>query len=354
MLQIGVEPPHCAFDVQGTHVLVAVKQTGVAPVQALAFVAEHWPHAPDDSQAGVAPPHSPSLAQARQACVAVLQTGVVAPHWAFDVQGTHVPVVVKQAGVAPVHLVVFVAEHCPHAPLDWQAGVVPPHSPSPPQPRQVWLVPSHTGVVPLQSALATQRTQVPDAVLQTGVAPVHWVALPAEHWPHAPVDWQAGVVPPHSPSPLQPRQVRKAGSQIGVVPPQSAFATQPTQLLVAVLQTGAAPEQLALVRHWTQVAVAVLQMGVEPLHRPMLLAEQAPHAPDDWQAGAVPGQSASALQARQVCAVPHVGVVPLQFDEVRQATQVLGDVVVRQYGVVPLQSVDCAHWSTKTLAVVVV
>ena len=63
-------------------------------MQALALVAEHWPQAPDDSQAGVDPPHSPSLAQARQVCVVVLQTGVVPPHWAFDVHGTQVPVVV--------------------------------------------------------------------------------------------------------------------------------------------------------------------------------------------------------------------------------------------------------------------
>ena len=58
------------------------------------FVAEHCPQAPDNSQAGVAPPHSPSLAQDRQAWVVVLQTGVVPPHWALDVHGTQVPVVV--------------------------------------------------------------------------------------------------------------------------------------------------------------------------------------------------------------------------------------------------------------------
>jgi hypothetical protein len=66
----------------------------VAPVQALALLAEHWPQAPDDSHAGVPPPHSPSLAHARQTWVAVLQTGAVPPHWAFDVQGTQVPVAV--------------------------------------------------------------------------------------------------------------------------------------------------------------------------------------------------------------------------------------------------------------------
>ena len=63
-------------------------------MQALAFVAEHWPQAPDDWQAGVDPPHSPSPLQARQTCVAVLHTGVVPPHCAFDTHGTQVPVVV--------------------------------------------------------------------------------------------------------------------------------------------------------------------------------------------------------------------------------------------------------------------
>jgi hypothetical protein len=58
------------------------------------LLAEHWPQAPDASQAGVEPPHSPSLAQARQTWVVVLQTGVVVPHCAFDVHGTQVPVVV--------------------------------------------------------------------------------------------------------------------------------------------------------------------------------------------------------------------------------------------------------------------
>jgi len=54
------------------------------------LVAEHWPHAPLASQAGVAPPQSPSAAHARQRRVAVLQTGVVPPHWAFATHDTHV------------------------------------------------------------------------------------------------------------------------------------------------------------------------------------------------------------------------------------------------------------------------
>jgi hypothetical protein len=66
----------------------------VAPVQAEALVAEHWPQAPEGSQAGVAPPHSASPAQARQACVVVLQTGVAPLQVALETHATQVPPVV--------------------------------------------------------------------------------------------------------------------------------------------------------------------------------------------------------------------------------------------------------------------
>ena len=69
----------------------------------MAFVAEHWPQAPVDWQAGVAPEQSVSPAHARHRCVVVLQTGVEPPHWALEVQGTHVPLDVKQTGVVPAH-----------------------------------------------------------------------------------------------------------------------------------------------------------------------------------------------------------------------------------------------------------
>src|SRR5438105_3290026 len=98
-------------------------------------------------------------------CVAVLQTGSVPPHSALVVQLTQVPVGTLQAGIVPVHLVLLVAEQTPQAPDGWQAGVAPPpQSASPEHPRQVCAVPSHTGVVPEQSASATQRTQVPVGV----------------------------------------------------------------------------------------------------------------------------------------------------------------------------------------------
>ena len=151
-------------------------------MQRFVLVAEHWPHAPVDWQAGVAPPHSLSPAHARQMCAATLQTGVVPPHSAFELQFTQVPLVTLQAGFAPVQRLVFVAEQTPHAPDGWQAGVAPPpQSASPLQPRQVWLVPSQTGVVPEQSAFARHATQLPVDVKQSGVPPVQRSELPALH-----------------------------------------------------------------------------------------------------------------------------------------------------------------------------
>jgi len=46
-----------------------VKQSGVAPVHRSELPAEHWPQAPDGSQAGVVAPHSLSPVQARQLCI---------------------------------------------------------------------------------------------------------------------------------------------------------------------------------------------------------------------------------------------------------------------------------------------
>jgi len=188
VLQTGVVPPHCAFDTHGTQVAVATSQAGVAPLQRVVFVAEQIPHAPLDWHAGVAPPQSLSPPQARQVCVAALQIGVVPLHCAFDTHGTHTPPAVKQTGVAPPHCEPLVAEHCPHDPDGWQAGVAPPHSLSPVHARQVCVVVLHTGVVPPHCALETHGTHVAVAVKQTGVAPPHALALVAEHWPQAPDD----------------------------------------------------------------------------------------------------------------------------------------------------------------------
>jgi hypothetical protein len=112
---------------------------------------------------------------------------------------------------------------------------------SPAHARHVCVKPLHTGVAPLQSAFAVQRTHVPFVVRQTGVAPVHFDTLPAEHWPHDPVGSHAGVAPPQSTSPAHARHVFVSVLQMGVIPLQSAFAVQRTQLPVAALQTGVPP-----------------------------------------------------------------------------------------------------------------
>ena len=85
-----------------------------------------------------------------------------------------------------MHCEALVAEHCPHAPDAWHAGVAPPHSPSPAHPRHVCVPVLQTGVVPAHCAFDVHGTQVADGTSHTGVAPAQRVALVAEHCPHAP------------------------------------------------------------------------------------------------------------------------------------------------------------------------
>jgi hypothetical protein len=124
------------------------------------------------------------------------------------------------------------------------------------QGRQVCVLESQVGVAPVQVALVTQATQVPEETLHTGVAPSQRLVFVAEQAPQAPPGWQAGVPPLHSPSPAQPRQVCVPVSHIGRVPPHWA----------AVEQT-------------EQVPVATSQVDGEPVQSVLLLAEQTPQAP---------------------------------------------------------------------------
>jgi hypothetical protein len=315
-LHTGAAPPHWALVTQPTQVPSLASQVEVVPTQRRAFVAEHWPHAPEGWQAGVVPPQSASAAHARQAWVVVLHAGAVPLQPDVAVHCTHVPVGASHTAVVPVQADVFVAEHAPHEPLRWHAGVVPPpHWTSFAHGRQVCVVPSHTGVVPAQSAFARQRTHVPAAVLHTGVVPTHAAWFVAEHAAHAPLAWQAGVTPPHSPSPAQARHARVPASQTGVV-----------------------PVHVSAERHPTHVPVTVAHTGVVPAHAAWFVVEQAAHAPDGWQAGVAPPQSASVEHARHTCrATLHVGVVPLQVALDVHATQVAP--AGSQAGVEPVQSV---------------
>jgi hypothetical protein len=193
---------------QPTQLPALVRQNGVAPVHSAALVAEHWPQAPDGWHAGVVPEHSPSPAQPRQLWNAGSHLGVEAGQSVSARHATQLPLDARQSGRVPVHCVVLLAEHWPHAPDGWHAGVVPEHSPSPAQPRHVCATTLHTGVAPPHSAFDTQFTHVPEATLHAGMLPVHRVVLLAEQTPHEPFGWHAGVAPPpHSPSPVQPRQV---------------------------------------------------------------------------------------------------------------------------------------------------
>jgi hypothetical protein len=91
-------------------------QPEVGPVHLEVFVAEHTPHAPPGSQAGVAPLQSASVAQPWQVCVAVSHAGVAPPHWALVRHPTQTPAVGSQVDVAPAQRRELVAEHWAHAP----------------------------------------------------------------------------------------------------------------------------------------------------------------------------------------------------------------------------------------------
>jgi hypothetical protein len=178
-------------------------------------------------------------------CVVVLHVGVAPAQSALARHATQLPVGTLQTPVAPAHWVLFVAEQAPHAPDGWQAGAPTPHSPSFVHARQVWVVPSQNGIPPAQSAEATQPTQVPVATWQIEVGPTHWLLLAAEHSAHAPDGWQAGVPPPHSPSPEHARHACVVRSQMGDAPPHCPDPRQPTQTPLTALHTGVVPAQVA-------------------------------------------------------------------------------------------------------------
>jgi hypothetical protein len=116
--QTGVPPPQSADATHETQTPSKVSQSAVAPVHAVAFVAEHAPQAPVGWHAALAPVHSPSPTHPRQTWVVSSHTGDVAvPHCVLARHATQVPVCVAQTGVAPVHAVVFVVEHAPQAPV---------------------------------------------------------------------------------------------------------------------------------------------------------------------------------------------------------------------------------------------
>jgi hypothetical protein len=120
-------PVHSELVVHCTHWLDARSQTGVPPVQAVAFDAEHCTHLPAFAtpmthagaaavaHAAVAPdPRSPLHGTH---VPAALQIGVVPEHSAFDAHCTQVWLVSLQAGFAPTQSTLSAFVHSTHLPV---------------------------------------------------------------------------------------------------------------------------------------------------------------------------------------------------------------------------------------------
>jgi hypothetical protein len=169
--------------------------TGFVPPHSTLLVPVHSVHAPRSGperwqagRSGSGQLGAPSVAQATQVRVAIAHTGVTPLQWLSCRQATQTPTADdrSQRGADAGQWLTSVAVQAAHAPLGRQMGVVPPHSASAAQARQVRAAPSHTGLVPPHSPFDRQPTHIPAPISQTGVALLQRVALVAEHWPHAP------------------------------------------------------------------------------------------------------------------------------------------------------------------------
>ena len=193
---------------------------------------------------------------------------------------------------------------------------------SPAQPATHWCVVVLQTSGAVQSPLPMHPTHVFDTESHFGVVPLQ--VVPSTHPTHcptfAPVVTHAG--PP-------------------VVPVQSAALVHPWQTWVVVLHVGALPAQSVFALQPTHVPLGASQTCDPPVHCVTLPSEHCPHAPDAWQAGVAPPQSASLAHFPQIWLDPHTGVVPPQSPAVRQPTQLL--TVVSQRGVAPLQLASLAH-----------
>jgi hypothetical protein len=152
----------------------------------------------------VPPPHSPSPLQPRQVLLPPSQIGLAPPQSVPARQPTQWSVATSHSGRGPAQAPLFPAVHSWQAPLGTQTGVADEQSLDPAHPRQLRVPPSQTGALPPQSPAVKQPTHTTLTVSHNGVAPVQAVAFDPEQVPHAPLAWQAGLAPPHWPSPVQP------------------------------------------------------------------------------------------------------------------------------------------------------
>jgi len=292
-LQIGVADGHSELVLQ-PHLFVVVLQTGFAPVQAAALVAEHSSHWPDTharsadvGQAFVAPlPLSPL--QVTHTLVVVSQTGKVLGQVELDVQ-PQVCVVALQVGLEPVHADVLVVEHCSQRPPTHARSVDVGHArvaDEPLSPLHAW----HTPSVVLQTGVASGHAEVvvhPQVfvdVLHVGVVPVQADPFVAEHCLQTPATHAGAVVGQaceavEPASPLQPTQVPVVASQNAVAPVHAVALVAEHCLQEPDTHAGAdpghaldAPEPLSPLQP-TQVLVVVSQNAVAPVHAVEFVAE---------------------------------------------------------------------------------
>jgi len=254
----GVVPPQSALPRQLTQTPPPpdVSQSGMPAAHRDVSVGVQTAQAPVDRQTGNLGSQSALVRQMRQVCAARSQIGRVPEQSVLATHSTQVLDVASQTFWAAAQAPGLPAAHATQAPA-LQTGVAAPHSASTAQARHACVAPSQTGVPPPQSATATHETQTPSFVSQSAVAPVHAVALVAEHAPQAPDGWQAASAAPQSPSPTHPRQTCVVASHTGDV----------------------AVPHCALARHATQTPACVAQTGVAPRHAVAFDAEHAPQAP---------------------------------------------------------------------------
>ena len=130
----------------------------------------------------MAPPQSASLAQPPHVLVAVRQIGVAPLQLVFVRHWTQTSAVVSHTGFAPVHFVLLVPEHSPHAPVERHAGSAAGQLASEVQPVQTFVVVLHTGAAIGHCWFVRHATHTfgVTAVLHTGLAAGHWALV--VHW----------------------------------------------------------------------------------------------------------------------------------------------------------------------------
>jgi hypothetical protein len=245
-------PPQSA-SVEQPHSPVAVMHTGSRPAHWVPFVAEHSVHAPAsgpvfwhagrDGSGQLGPP---SAVQGAHVRVAARHTGVVPPQSALPRQLTHTPPPpeVSHRGVAAPQRLVSAGVHTAHAPVGRHSGTLKSQSAPERQPRQVCEPRSQTGRVPAQSALEAHSTQRSVPGSQTWCVAPQTPGFAAAHGTQAPPA-HTGAAAPHSASAVQARQVWVAASQTGAADAQSAEDTHDTQRPSAASQRGVPPVQAA-------------------------------------------------------------------------------------------------------------